>query len=256
VSSTAVINGIRQQVDRWRTLPNPSQWQVTPETARLLQHWRHHKFGGIRPFFCRIEAVEMAIWLTKVAPKAGDTGKRFLDHLADANSNADPELMRLALKRATGAGKTTVMAMLIVWQTINAVRHPQSKRFTRGFLVVAPGLAIRDRLRMLQPNDPASYYHIRELVPGDMIPDLERRRSSSLIIMPSGSASASICPRADAHCSRARRPAEHARHGGANAAAGDARAYGHEEYSGDQRRSAPLLPGETRGDARRRPQGR
>ena len=46
--------------------------------------------------------------------------------------------MRLALKLATGAGKTTVMAMLIAWQTINAVRRPTSKRFTRGFLVVAP----------------------------------------------------------------------------------------------------------------------
>ena len=49
-------------------LPNPSQWQVTPETARLLQHWRHHKFSGVRPFFCQVEAVETAIWLTEVAP--------------------------------------------------------------------------------------------------------------------------------------------------------------------------------------------
>ena len=37
--------------------------------------------------------------------------------------------MRLALKLATGAGKTTVMAMLIAWQTINAVRRPGSKTF-------------------------------------------------------------------------------------------------------------------------------
>ena len=69
-----------------------------------------------------------------------------------------PSLMRLALKLATGAGKTTVMAMLIAWQTINAVRRPSSKKFTRGFLVVTPGLTIKDRLRVLQPNDPDSYY--------------------------------------------------------------------------------------------------
>ena len=73
--------------------------------------------------------------------------------------------MRLALKLATGAGKTTVMAMLIAWQTINAVRRPDSKHFTRGFLVVTPGLTIKDRLRVLQPNDPDSYYASRELVP-------------------------------------------------------------------------------------------
>ena len=81
--------------------------------------------------------------------------------------------MRLALKLATGAGKTTVMAMLIAWQTINAVRRPGSKHFTRGFLVVAPGLTIKDRLRVLQPNDPDSYYASRELVPGDMLDDVE-----------------------------------------------------------------------------------
>ena len=48
-----------------------------------------------------------------------------------------------------GGGKTTVMAMLIAWQTVNAVRRPTSKNFTRGFLIVAPGLTIRDRLRVL-----------------------------------------------------------------------------------------------------------
>ena len=84
--------------------------------------------------------------------------------------------MRLALKLATGAGKTTVMAMLIAWQTINAVRRPGSKNFTRGFLVVCPGLTIKDRLRVLQPNDPDSYYANRELVPPDMLADLERAK--------------------------------------------------------------------------------
>jgi type III restriction enzyme len=173
---TAIINGVRQEVDRWRQLPNPAQWQVTPETARLLQHWRHHRFSGIRPFFCQVEAVETAIWLSEVAPKAGNAGKRFIDHLASANQEANPELMRLALKLATGAGKTTVMAMLIAWQTINAVRHPQSNRFSRGFLIVAPGLTIRDRLRVLQPNDPDSYYRSRELVPADLLHELDRAK--------------------------------------------------------------------------------
>ncbi|MCG2601109.1 MAG: DEAD/DEAH box helicase family protein, partial [Achromobacter sp.] len=116
------------------------------------------------------------IWLTEVAPQLGRAGTRFIEHLDNANRDANPELSRLALKLATGAGKTTVMAMLIAWQTINAVRRPGSKRFTRGFLIVAPGLTIKDRLRVLQPNDPDSYYQSRELVPGDMLPDLERAK--------------------------------------------------------------------------------
>jgi type III restriction enzyme len=144
---------VRGQVDAWRSLPNSKDWHVSPETARLLQHWRHHKFSSLRPFFCQTEAVETAIWLTEVAPHF-KSGKRLLDHLASANRDANPDLMRLALKLATGAGKTTVMAMIIAWQTINAVRRPGSKHFTRGFLVCTPGLTIKDRLRVLQPNDP------------------------------------------------------------------------------------------------------
>lgn len=173
---TPIINELRRYVNQWRSRPNPGDWQVTPETARLLQHWRHHRFSDIRPFFCQVEAIETLIWLTEVAPKAGKSGKRFLEHLANANNEANPELIRLALKLATGAGKTTVMAMLIAWQTINAVRHPTSRRFTRGFLVVTPGITIRDRLRVLQPNDPDSYYKSRELIPNDMLGDLERAK--------------------------------------------------------------------------------
>ena len=174
--TSIIINELRRHVDQWRALPHPNQWQVTPETARLLQHWRHHNFSSIRPFFCQVEAVETVIWLTEVAPQSGRVGKGLLDHLANANNDANPELMRLALKLATGAGKTTVLAMLIAWQTINAVRRSQSKRFTRGFLVVAPGLTIKDRLRVLQPNNPDSYYASRELVPGDMLDDVNRAK--------------------------------------------------------------------------------
>lgn len=173
---TPIINDVRRHIDLWRAIPNPKDWRVTPETARLLQHWRHHQFADIRPFFCQIEAVEVAIWLTEVAPKMGKECRNLLQHLEDANEQANSGLSRLALKLATGAGKTTVMAMLIAWQTVNAVRRPNSRKFTRGFLLVAPGITIRDRLRVLQPNDPDSYYKSREIVPSDMLGDLDRAK--------------------------------------------------------------------------------
>ncbi|MGQ4808198.1 hypothetical protein NKDENANG_01568 [Candidatus Entotheonellaceae bacterium PAL068K] len=172
---TSIINEVRGHVATWRALPRPSQWHVTPETARLLQHWRHHDFSGIRPFFCQVEAVETVIWLLEVAPHSTN-GKRLLQNLELANQDANPELRRLALKLATGTGKTTVMAMLIAWQTVNAVRRPTSKHFTRGFLVCTPGLTIKDRLRVLQPGDPDSYYASRELVPSDLLDDVRRAR--------------------------------------------------------------------------------
>jgi len=173
-----IINLVRSAVDDWRKLESPGQWMVTPETARLLEYWRHHPFQGVRPFFCQVEAVETLIWLTEVAPKLpkGAVSARIWDHLKNANAEANPELLRVALKLATGAGKTTVMAMIIAWQTINAVRRPTSTNYTRGFLIITPGITIRDRLRVLEPSDPDSYYRVREIVPSDMITDLERAK--------------------------------------------------------------------------------
>ena len=170
------INEIRGYVAQWRALKNPDQWQVTPETARLLQHWRSYQFQGIKPFFCQIEAVETAIWLIEVAPHQGERGRKLLSALEAVNAEANPGIFRLALKLATGAGKTTVIAMLIAWQTVNAVRRPASKLFTRGFLIVTPGITIRDRLRVVLPSDPDNYYKHRELVPNDLLGEIARAK--------------------------------------------------------------------------------
>ena len=171
----ALIGGLRRELAEWRALPE-SHWRVTAETARLIKHWRHHAFSDIRPFFCQLEAVETVIWLTEVAPAIGNRGRRFLNRVGEASEQANPGLSRVALKLATGAGKTAVMAMLIAWQTVNAVRRPNSPRFTRGFLIVTPGITIRDRLRVLLPNDPDSYYANRELVPPDMLREIDKAK--------------------------------------------------------------------------------
>ena len=170
-----LINEIRGHVETWRAIPNPSDWGVTPATQRLLIHWRHHQFQSITPFFCQIEAVETAIWLAEVARRERRYD-RLRAYLRSANEGSNPELSRIALKMATGSGKTTVMAMLIAWQTVNAVRTPGSNLYSRGFLVVAPGITIKDRLRVLQPNDPDSYFRGRELVPTDMLPEIGKAK--------------------------------------------------------------------------------
>ena len=85
---TAFNNDVRRRVDRWRELPDPGQWRVTPETARLLTHWRSHRFSDIRPFFCQVEAVETAIWLTEVAPALGREGRQFLEQIDAASGQA------------------------------------------------------------------------------------------------------------------------------------------------------------------------
>jgi len=171
---TPIINEIRNYVGEWRR-SNPSVWGVTPATARLLTYWRSHQFQGVRPFFCQVEAVETVIWLTEVARNKKQYA-HIWGHILGANEQANPELVRLAMKMATGAGKTTVMAMLIAWQTVNAVRSRTSTHFSRGFLVIAPGITIKDRLRVLLPSDIESYYRGRELVPGEMLDDINKAK--------------------------------------------------------------------------------
>lgn len=173
-TENAKINEIRRYVDTWRAIPNPADWGVTPATQRLLEHWRRPKdeWAGPRPFFCQIEAVETMIWLTEVAPRRAAT-RGLLDQIAKDNEEANPALFRLAMKMATGSGKTTVMAMLIAWQGINAARK-ETKDFSRAFLIVAPGITIKDRLRVLQPSEPGNYYDTREIVPPEMLPEIRR----------------------------------------------------------------------------------
>ena len=173
---TPIINRVRQHMESWRALKSQADWGVTPSTARLLQHWRHHQFQDVRPFFCQVEAVETVIWLTEVARSNKRQYGDIWEHVLGANEQANPELLRLAMKMATGSGKTTVMAMLIAWQTVNAVRSPTSSQFSRGFLIVAPGITIRDRLRVLLPEDPNSYYREREMLPADMLPDIGKAK--------------------------------------------------------------------------------
>ena len=177
--TAALVNAIRAHVDAWRKLPDERDWGVSPVTQQLLRHWRTHTFTRRRPFFCQIEAVEVAIWLAEVAP-----GKKqyaaLLEQIEAANSDANPGLNRIALKLATGAGKTTVMAMLIAWQTLNAVRSPNSSKFTRGFLIITPGITVKDRLRVLQPNDVNNYYRDFELVPDGQM--LDQMKSAQVVI--------------------------------------------------------------------------
>jgi type III restriction enzyme len=89
---------------------------VTGTTSRLLAYWTRDLRD--KPlFFCQVEAVETAIYITEVARKYGDAWIE--NDLRAANDTPNPGLSRVALKMATGSGKTVVMAMLVAWQVAN-----------------------------------------------------------------------------------------------------------------------------------------
>ena len=159
IQANEEINSIRSKVGAWRKSGHPG---VTSTTRRLLEHWTRPDRER-RLFFCQLEAVETAIYLAEVSSGAGDSWiKNMLDERA---AEYNPGLYRVALKMATGTGKTVVMAMLIAWQALNKLADQRSRRFSDAFLVVAPGITIRDRLRVLLPEDPENYYRALDLLP-------------------------------------------------------------------------------------------
>jgi type III restriction enzyme len=173
IEENRLINQIRERVSTWRSLRYPG---VTPTTRRLLEYWTDE--SRERPlFFCQIEALETAIYLTECAAKQGDVW--IGNELRKLAEDQNPGLYRMAFKMATGSGKTVVMAMLIAWQTLNKQANPQDARFTDAFLVVTPGITIRDRLRVLLPEDGENYYRARDIAPSA---DIERLRQARIVI--------------------------------------------------------------------------
>jgi type III restriction enzyme len=170
IEENHLVNQIRARVDLWR---RGGYLGVTPVTARLLAYWTNPEREK-KLFFCQIEALETVIYLTEAARKFGDTWIE--NELRDKNDLSNPGLPRIAFKMATGSGKTVVMAMLIAWQALNKFANTQDARFSDTFLIVAPGITIRDRLRVLMPSDPQNYYRQRDVIPAQQIDELGRAK--------------------------------------------------------------------------------
>ncbi len=164
------INRIRARVAVWR---KGGYVGVTKTTSRLLEYWNNPDREK-KLFFCQIEALETAIYLAEVAGKYGDAWME--NKLREVNEVANPLLFRIAFKMATGSGKTVVMAMLIAWHALNKLANPQDAKFSDTFLIVTPGITIRDRLRVLLPNDPQNYYRQRDILSSDLMAELNKAK--------------------------------------------------------------------------------
>jgi type III restriction enzyme len=170
-----LINRLRDELHRWR---NDAYRGVTSRVTReLLQYWfaNPERAAHQRLFFAQQEAVEAAIWLNEVAEKS-NTGTHLQSRLKQAQATVSDDtadrLPRIAFKMATGSGKTVVMACLILYHYLNRREYRNDTRYADYFLVVAPGITIRDRLAVLipdprtdNPHKASDYYHQRYLVP-------------------------------------------------------------------------------------------
>jgi len=170
IEENEFINRIRERVAIWR---KGNYVGITKTTRHLLEYWINPERDR-KLFFCQIEALETAIYLTEVANKFGDNWIE--NAIREHNEANNPGLYRIAFKMATGSGKTVVMAMLIAWQVLNKIADQQNTKFTDTFLIVTPGITIRDRLRVLYPNDPQNYYQQRDIVSPSQMDELGRAK--------------------------------------------------------------------------------
>lgn len=152
-----LVNTIRARVDAWREAGWPG---VTIVTRKLLEHWHDRDARQLPFYFCQLEAIETLIWWVEGA-------EAFKQGIAVPGDGGAWE--RLCNKMATGAGKTTVMAMIITWQVLNALTYPKrNKDFSRAVFIVAPGLTVKERLQVLLPSE-GSYYDEFNLCPSEAL---------------------------------------------------------------------------------------
>ena len=169
---THLVNGVRSAVDAWRAQGYPG---ACPTSRRLLGFWfddEHRTLDGapFRFYFCQREAVETFIYLTEIE------GVRSFRDLLDFASQGilvqpgETKRQRLAVKMATGSGKTMAMSLCIVWSYFHALREPSSPMAT-SFLVIAPNVIVFERLK-IDFGDGATFRR-DPLVPPEWIEDFE-----------------------------------------------------------------------------------
>ena len=156
VETLDLVNRIRERVDAWRAAGYPG---VTSVTRALLDHWNDRSARQYPFYFCQLEAAETQIWWVE-APAEHKQGI----HIPGDGGAWE----RLCCKMATGSGKTTVMAMLITWQVLNALTFPKrNKDFSRAIFIVAPGLTVKERLRVLYTGEADNFYDVFGLCPSE-----------------------------------------------------------------------------------------
>ncbi len=163
-STLPIVEKLRNDVRRWR---ETNYRNATNITRQLLLYWQRE--GRERSlFFCQLEAVETIIYIAEIRRaqlRLGFTSE-FTDE--DLLQLRDADLIRYGCKMATGSGKTVVMAMLITWAFCNRGKVRADTRFPSVVLVVCPNLTIRDRLKVLRPDDSDNYYEKFDLVPSTL----------------------------------------------------------------------------------------
>ena len=197
VSKTLMVNRIRHAVDQWRAEDYPGASEIT---RRLFQFWfdEDHTLstGPFRYYFCQREAMETLVYLYQVGgfrdtydlitafseePETGQLelgitargdrrARRFVPEIGQVVEQDLPResLPRMAIKMATGSGKTVVMALAIAWSYFHR-RFGSDTELADNFLVVAPNVIVFERLR--QDFESGRVFHALPMIPPEWKPE-------------------------------------------------------------------------------------
>lgn len=176
-----LVSQVRAQLGKWRELALRGEGGISRVSMQLLNYWRREGRAQ-RLFFAQLEAAETIIFLTEARADFLHGIDIPLDEPGEEKRrDGFSAFRRRCCKMATGAGKTTVMAMLAAWSILNKVNNKTDSRFSDAVLVVCPNVTIRDRLLELDPQrGEASIYRTRDLVPTTMMPQLAQGRVVTL----------------------------------------------------------------------------
>jgi type III restriction enzyme len=143
-----LVYKVRLAVAEWR---NNGYEGVSETTRSLLNFWfnQEHLIGQKKFsfFFSQREAIESIVYLYEVA-KAKDKYElmRFDSSNRISAGMFDENWTRYVTKMATGAGKTKVIGLTLVWSYFHKLYEADS-RLSKDFLVIAPNIIVLNRLR-------------------------------------------------------------------------------------------------------------
>lgn len=143
-----LVYKIRLAVAKWRDENYPG---ASDTTKSLLNFWfnQEHLIGQTKFsfFFSQREAIESIVYLYEIANAKDKYELMKFDSSGRISTGMfDENWTRYVVKMATGAGKTKVMGLTLVWSYFHKLYEADST-LSKDFLVIAPNIIVLNRLR-------------------------------------------------------------------------------------------------------------
>jgi len=143
-----LVYKIRLAVAKWR---DENYAGASDTTKSLLNFWfnQEHLIGQTKFsfFFSQREAIESIVYLYEIANAKDKYELMKFDSSGRISTGMfDENWTRYVVKMATGAGKTKVMGLTLVWSYFHKLYEADST-LSKDFLVIAPNIIVLNRLR-------------------------------------------------------------------------------------------------------------